>query len=150
MAFTLRKPASTGSTVNPPSASTLIKGSGGTFTIKVTRRVVRWRVNEYEQTTGDSDSDPRYEHNGLQDGYYTIFGKAIASAAVGIAALKGSSNPGTFKLLLDNNGAAGSTETVTLLVIEVLRDWRKTGPSEAIVIQGIVTDTVPSTVEGSS
>jgi hypothetical protein len=146
----IRKPSSIGSTTNPPSGSTLIKASGGTFVLKMTDFDFDHSTHSVEETTGDGDADPVFEHNQLQVGSYVLYGWMVAGAAMGLANLKSSSNPGTFKVKLDSTSDAGAFHNVTLLVRNIRGKWKHVGVGIRVAIYGIITSTTPSSIEASS
>lgn len=144
----LRKPPSVGSTTNPPTGSSVLKQSGGTFVMKVWAMDFVHSVHSHAETTGDGDADPVFEHNSLQNGRYIIKGAAVNDVAIGISALSGTSNPGTFILILGGtSGQAGYSHKVSLLVLSVKGNWSKTGVYIPLVVDGIVTGTAESTIE---
>jgi hypothetical protein len=146
----LRKPSSISSTTNPPSGSTLIKQSSGVFVLKMWDFDFHHRVNDYAPTTGDGDANPVYEHNQMQDGRYTIRGAMVQAAAMGLANLSSSSNPGTVKLKLDSTADTGTFHNFTALVLSVSGKWRRTGVFIPVVIDCILTSTTPSSIEAST
>jgi hypothetical protein len=144
-----------GSTANPPSASTLVKQSGGTFVIKCDRVRGRWKPHKVEETTGDGDANPKFEHNQMQNGYYTVSGMVVSGAEIGIEQLKTAANgttSSTFKFLRESTSGApaGCTQTVTAMVIDLFFDWSRGRVRTPLILQLLVTDTTPSSVEGTS
>lgn len=146
----IRKPASIGSTTNPPSGSTIIKASGGTFVLKMTRWRANHRLHSYEETTGDGDAVAVWEHNQLQAGSYTLYGWMIAGAAMGLGNLSGTSNPGPLKVKMDSTSDAGSFHNVTALVTGIDIDWSHVGVGVRVAINVIITTTTASAIEASS
>lgn len=147
----LRKPSTVGSTTNPPSGSAIIKQSGGTFIIKMWRFQFNHSVDQLADIKGDGDAVPSYDHNNLQGGRYRIIGAMVKGAAMGLANLSSdSNNPGTLKIILDNEGDGGSVHTATVLVIGVNGSWWTKGVFIPVTIDCIITDTTPGNIEGSS
>lgn len=136
-----------GSTANPPSQSSLVKQSGGTFVIKMDRVRGRWKPHNVQETTGDGDANPKFEHNGMQNGYYTVSGMVVSGAEIGIEQLRTSSNPGTFEFIRESGSAAGTVQKVTAMVVDLMFDWRRGQVRTPLVLQLLVTDTTPSGVE---
>jgi hypothetical protein len=144
------KPASAKATTNPPSASTLIKESGGIFVITATRIRAGWTLHRYQDISAPGNSDPVWDHNTMQNGRYTIYGHCVSGSEIGIEQLSGSSNPGTFKFIRESGSGAGTTQTVTMMVIDLHYDWEYSGVIMPLVIQGIVTSTAKASVEATS
>lgn len=140
------KPDTIGSSANPPSGSSLIKQSGGTFVIKM------WGVDphystRYEETTGDGDANPVFDHNGQLYGRLRVTGAVVEAVEIGIQQLKGSSNPGTFIFLRSSDSNDGKETTVTGLVTDIRYSWRRGRVYMPITMDLIVTSTDPATIE---
>lgn len=139
-------PNSIGSTTNPPSGSTLIKQSGGTFIIKM------WGVNshywtKYEEITGDGDANPVFAHNQQLYGRLRVSGACVEGVEIGIQQLKGSSNPGTFIFLRSSDANDGKEITVTALVTDLSYEWRRGRVYVPLTLDLIVTTTDPAAIE---
>lgn len=145
-----RKPASVGSTVNPPSGSTLIKQSGGVFVMKMHSFDFHHSLHDWEESTGDGDADPVFEHNGMQRGRYTIYGVAVQGAALGLASISSASNPGAIKLKLDSTADAGTFHNFTALVTDIRGNWKRRRTLMPIAVDCIITGTAEATLEAST
>lgn len=145
-----RKPATIGSTTNPPSGSTLIKQASGIFVLKMWDFDFVHQVHSHDELTGDGDANPVYDHNSMQTGRYTIRGAAVAAAAIGLANLSSASNPGAVKLKLDSTSDSGSFHNVTALVLSVRGRWNRRAVYIPLSIDCIITSTTPGNIEASS
>lgn len=147
---TTRKPSSIVATASPTSASVIIKSSGGTFVLAMTHFDFDHMPDEIEKTIRDGEAYLQFEHNGLQRGNYTLYGDMVSGAAIGLANLSSTNNPGVFKVRLDSTTDAGTFHNATMLISRVRGTWRHGARSIPVAISGIVTNTAPSSLESST
>ena len=141
--ITLEKPANTPGQV--------ISGTLGTdvddkFLIKARKyRLQIWSPSA--ETTGDGDSAPVWENNGLIYGTFTILGAMMSDAAYGIANIITPNNP-TPAVIQFNHGANRALAMQCL--IDVFRlDWEATGQYVGLVISGKSSDSHPAETAAS-
>jgi len=148
----IREPSTTLAAANPPSGSTLIKLSGGTFLIKMHRFQFRHSVDRWEDITGDGDTYFTIKTNKLQRGTYRIIGAMVTGAAMGLANLSSSGNASgaAFKVRLDNSGDAGSVHTGIGIVTDVDGAWEVRAVKIDVTVYIVLSNTNPATIEGSS
>lgn len=99
-----------------------------------------------EDTTGDGDTYPTFENNGMFYGLVRLVGLMVASQAAGLNnIINTSNNPVSYRQNM------GATRTVggTLLVEWMDFDFKRQGAYVPVVVTGKLTATDPSTVEGA-
>ena len=116
--------------------------SGTLFYIKV-RESQEQFFSPAAEVTGDDDSYPEFENNGLLYGNITVRGLMIASQAIGLNEIQGSNNPVSLELDLSTNRKL----VLTALVEAVAINWSRTAQYIGVTMSIRMTGTNPANLE---
>ena len=142
MATALAKP----STAATPYMTGDLGLTGTTFFIKSHQEQLQY-ASQAVDATGDGDESPHYENNGYLEGHINVQGFMLGSQAVGLKSVVDSGeNPISFEIAL----ASGNTQSVTLLVEQIEIGKQFKAAYIPVSITGTVTDTDPTTIEGTT
>ena len=95
-----------------------------------------------EDVTGDTDTSPEFENNGLLYGAFSLRGFMVASQAVGIASLIDATKNPVVAMTFDFGGTRMLTQTVMVRQIRIRQ--RYDGAYVGVSISGVTTDTNPT------